>query len=286
MGTTLRIPKSATPAILAALVSQHNADREGRVSTSIHYTSTPEGGVGDYENQSATVLSVAAANITIDVDGIVDEQATVTSADEYSGEDIAEDATWTEPDYIVATLTGVGAFVADSTITLTGTYLGEAVTDELTVVGTDGETIEGAQLFDPNSVSLVAVEAQADTDGTIALGRGMVPELMARANRLKGVINEHFEDTLAHATAVSAEVETASATTLATANTLATALKTAYGTHLSESNVHPNDDSTNTIAAADATTIATLLALLNEMRVDVAAHIAASLGGGGHIGLV
>jgi hypothetical protein len=286
MGTTLRIPKSADHAILAALVSQHNADREGRVSTNIHYTATPEGGVGDFENQSATVLSVAAANIVIDVDGIVDEQDTVTSADTYSGTDIIEDDTWEEPDYLVATCTGVGAFTSSSTITITGTYLGSAVTDVLTITGTDGETVYGDQLFDANSVTLVAVEAQADTDGSIALGRAMVPELIVRANRLKGVINEHFEDTLAHATAVSAEVETDAATTLATANTLATALKAAYTTHLTASNVHPNNDATNTIAANDATTIATLIGLLNEMRVDVAAHIASALGGGGHIELI
>jgi hypothetical protein len=256
------------------------------VSTNIHYTATPEGGVGDLGNPSPTVLSVAAANIVIDVDGIVDEQDTVADADSYSGEDIAEDATWTEPDYLVATCTGVGAFTSSSTITVTGTYLGEAVSDVLTITGTDGETIYGDQLFDANSITLVSVEAQADTDGTIALGRSMAPELIVRANRLKGVINEHFEDSLAHASAVSAAVTTANATSLATANTLATALKTAYGTHLSESNVHANDDATNTISAANATTIATLIALLNEMRVDVAAHIASALGGGGHIELV
>ena len=38
----------------------------------------------------------------------------------------------------------------------------------------------------------------------------------------------------------------------ASAITLANALKAAYNTHLSESNVHFNNDGTNTVAAANA----------------------------------
>ena len=286
MGTTYKIPATAMHAVLKTLVALYNADREAAVSTSIHYTTTPRGGIGDLENPSApTALAVTGAAVAIDVDATVDETATVTSDDAYSGDAILTDATWDEPDYLVLTCDGEGAFTAGSTVTVTGTYLGAAVSDVLTIVGANGETVYGDQLFDPNSVTAVAVAAQADTDGTIAIGRAKFPEAAALANEIKGVVNAHFADTVAHDTAVSAQVTTADATSLATAYALASALKTAYVAHLSASNVHANNDETNTIAAAAATTIATLNALVNELRADVTAHIAASLAGS-HIELV
>lgn len=92
-------------------------------------------------------------------------------------------------------------------------------------------------------------------------------------NELKSDLNLHFADTIAHNTAVSAAVTTAAATDLTTAVALANALKSAYGTHLSASNVHFTNDSTNTIAAANATDQTTLNTLLNEFKGDLNAHM-------------
>lgn len=103
---------------------------------------------------------------------------------------------------------------------------------------------------------------------------------VALANDLKTKINIHFADTFAHDTAVSAAVATADATDEATAITLANALKAAFNTHLSASNVHHNNDGTNTVAAADASDAGTLNTLLNEMKGDYNAHIVSSPAGG------
>jgi len=286
MSASYKLPKTATPAILALLVAQHNAIREAAVSSNIHYTTTPRGGATDLENIAAPVaLAVTGAAPVINVDAIVDAAPTILTADTYSGAEILTDTTWLEPDFLVLTCAGTGAFTPSSTVTATGTYLGAAVTDVLTITGANGETVYGDQLFDPNSVTLFAVEGQADTDGTIDIGRAQVPECCDLANEILGIINVHFADTLAHATAVSAQLTTPLATTLATANTLASAIRTAYTTHLSASNVHPNNDGTNTLSAGAATTIPTLIALLTELRTDLTAHIAASLAGS-HIDLV
>jgi hypothetical protein len=92
-------------------------------------------------------------------------------------------------------------------------------------------------------------------------------------NEVKRKLNVHYADTLAHATAVSAAIATADATTLATAITLAEAIRTSYTAHLSASNVHANNDSTNTISAATATTEATLVTLVNELKEEYDDHI-------------
>lgn len=96
---------------------------------------------------------------------------------------------------------------------------------------------------------------------------------IALANALKAAINRHFADDYAHNSALSAVVSTADATSLATAITLANALKAAYTTHLSASNVHFNNDGTNTVAADDATDQTTINTLLNELKGDFNAHV-------------
>lgn len=92
-------------------------------------------------------------------------------------------------------------------------------------------------------------------------------------NEMKGVINRHFSDTLAHDSAVSAQIATADATDGATAITLVNALKADYNTHRTASNVHFNNDSTNVVTNADATDTATTSTLANEIKGDVNAHI-------------
>jgi hypothetical protein len=102
---------------------------------------------------------------------------------------------------------------------------------------------------------------------------------VALANDLKRVINLHFADAVAHDSALSAAVATASATALASAITLANALKAAFNTHLSASDVHFNNDSTNTVAATNASDQSSLNTLLNEMKGDVNAHIVSAPAG-------
>jgi galactitol-specific phosphotransferase system IIB component len=94
-------------------------------------------------------------------------------------------------------------------------------------------------------------------------------------NQLKGVTDRHFVDTRAHNTAVSAVTTLADATDLTTAIALANDIKSRYNTggHVNGSNIHFNNDSTNTIAAANATDQTTLDTLLNELKTDVNAHI-------------
>ncbi|UOF77391.1 hypothetical protein [Caudoviricetes sp.] len=115
------------------------------------------------------------------------------------------------------------------------------------------------------------------TNDTPALSIGAAPTDTATAisfsNSLKGLLNRHFADTRAHNSAVTAAMSTADATDLTTAIALGIAQKTAVNAHLTESNVHFNNDGTNGIAAADATNITTLIALLTELRTDVGAHI-------------
>lgn len=98
-------------------------------------------------------------------------------------------------------------------------------------------------------------------------------------NAIKAAMNLHFADDLAHNTALSSAVATADATDLATGITLGNALKSALNTHLTASNVHFNNDGTNSVAATNASDQSTLNTLLNEMKGDINAHIAGAPAG-------
>lgn len=109
----------------------------------------------------------------------------------------------------------------------------------------------------------------------------------ALGNDLLRVANEHFKDTYAHSSAVSAALALTLAvdTTLAAGpqlvavEALANALKAAVNTHYTAAGVNFNNDVTNTIAAATATDQATSNTLLNELRTKLPLHIAAALAG-------
>lgn len=123
---------------------------------------------------------------------------------------------------------------------------------------------------DPPVATVLSITAAAPT--TLATR-------VALANDVKRVLNEHFKDDLAHDSDVSDQIATAAATDEATAITLANACKDAYEAHRTESNVHFNNDATNTIAAADASDTGSLDTLLAELKTDINAHIAAALAG-------
>lgn len=125
-------------------------------------------------------------------------------------------------------------------------------------------TTDKSNGYQAPTVTPLAVTAANATD---------TPTAVALVNQTKSVINQHFADTLAHDTAVSAAIATADATDEASAITLANATKAAWNTHCAEASVHFNNDGTNTIAAADATNASSLNTLANETKGDVNAHI-------------
>ncbi len=118
---------------------------------------------------------------------------------------------------------------------------------------------------------------------TTLSGTGAANEALAIAatNELMYVYQFHIRDTVAHIIAQAAEPVLVKATSLATAYTLATAIKADYATHIADTDMHPNADSTNTVAAADATTLGSLQTLVNEMKNTTAlkAHMADALAG-------
>ena len=99
-------------------------------------------------------------------------------------------------------------------------------------------------------------------------------------NELKGVLNVHFPDALAHKSAVSAVITTANATDLATGITLGVAERTAYEAHRTASNVHFTNDTVNVATYTDTpTTEANLVSLANDLKTQINAHITSALAG-------
>lgn len=86
---------------------------------------------------------------------------------------------------------------------------------------------------------------------------------LAAANNLMAIYLLHIADTLAHKAAWATPV-LVKATSLATAITLANAIKADHNNHIGDTSSHYNADATNTIAATDATTLASLQTMLNE----------------------
>lgn len=107
---------------------------------------------------------------------------------------------------------------------------------------------------------------------------------VALANDIKRVLNAHYADMSAHKSVQSAAITTADAVvgdSYVKAFALANACKTSFNTggHINTSNVHHNNDGTNTITAAAATDTTTLDALLTELKSDINAHILLGLAG-------
>lgn len=97
---------------------------------------------------------------------------------------------------------------------------------------------------------------------------------VALANQIKQIVNRHFADAVAHDSELSEAITTADATDDATALTLANAEKAAINAHLDETDVHYNDDTVNDVTNDDATNTTTTNTLLNEMKINVNAHVA------------
>jgi hypothetical protein len=118
----------------------------------------------------------------------------------------------------------------------------------------------------PTVTRVTVTAATASSEGTS----------VTLANDIKAALNLHFADSVAHSTALSAAIATADATDVTTAITLGNACKAAFNTHRTESNVHFNNDSTNAVAATNASDQSSLNTLLNEMKGDINAHLASA----------
>lgn len=98
---------------------------------------------------------------------------------------------------------------------------------------------------------------------------------LALAKQLRTVYLFHLADTLAHKV-VDTPPALSEPTDLATAITFANALKADYNTHRASTTYHHNADSTNAVSSSDASDQASLNTLLNEIKTDLAAHIASA----------
>lgn len=133
--------------------------------------------------------------------------------------------------------------------------------------------VEQPGAFDSPVETVAAVDAAAASD---------LPTLVALTNELTSKYAAHAADDLAHDIADTVNVTavaTPVATDLATAIVRLNALKADLNGHHSETGVHPNDDVTNVIAAADASDQGSGQTLANEMRTDLFAHIASQSAG-------
>src|SRR5262249_24986790 len=100
---------------------------------------------------------------------------------------------------------------------------------------------------------------------------------VALVNEIRAVYNFHCSDALAlpataveagHAPAVAAHAPSADDPGLAGAIAPANDIKAKYNTHRASTSFHFNADSTNTITSADATDLASLETLANELKTD------------------
>lgn len=108
-----------------------------------------------------------------------------------------------------------------------------------------------------------------------------LPTAIVLVNQERVILNQHFADEVSHDTAVSAAVTDPDAFDQTSAEVLANAIKAAYNTHRTEANVHFNPDAANVVAAADASDLATLQTLVDEIKADLNAHITGALAGNG-----
>lgn len=157
-------------------------------------------------------MTFANAAELADADGIKESIATDTSAATYSGVDLDGTSTvgvvgtqtferlasWPT----VSASSAAGAYTDASEVVFTGTWGGEIVTRTATIVGTDGNaTFIADGPLDLGSVTSIAVDAQADTDGAFTFGwSGVGPRkgrswvLIAREAVAAGALDVEFSN--------------------------------------------------------------------------------------------
>lgn len=93
-------------------------------------------------------------------------------------------------------------------------------------------------------------------------------------NQILGVYSFHMADTLSHKVTGVALASYVPASTLAQAITKANDVKSKYNTHRASTTYHYTADGTNVVTAADATIQSELNTLLNDIKVQLIAHVA------------
>lgn len=144
---------------------------------------------------------------------------------------------------------------------------------------------------DPNYASLVAdfnaLKVVLGAGATFHLDKSEVtvhvaasatdlPTAIALLQECMGVYDFHFVDTLAHQAADTHALagDLRSVKDLTTAEAAANDLKAKFNLHIASTAAHYNADSTNTIATANATDLASLEALVNAIESALNAHMA------------
>lgn len=112
---------------------------------------------------------------------------------------------------------------------------------------------------------------------TVADAAATLATVITLANQEINVLDVHFLDTYAHLAADTTNDmgldDLASDASQSVTNTRLNAIKTACLAHVSQGGVHFHDDVTNTIAAANATDLASSITLANAIKVFLNAHI-------------
>lgn len=118
-----------------------------------------------------------------------------------------------------------------------------------------------------------------------------LPSAVALVNQEKAVYEYHRKDAgvvspVAHKTLDATNVESVANANpnagdggLAGAIALANDIKTQFNAHLTQSTVHYNNDATNTVAASNATDLASLETLVNAIKTALNAHMASAPSG-------
>lgn len=143
-------------------------------------------------------------------------------------------------------------------------------------------TPAGVKFHLDTSDETVTAAVASDLATSLTLVNELADVFYGPASTTSSPFPGHALDALAHVAADStngALTAARPATSLATAITLANEIKADYNAHLTQSGVHLNNDSTNTISSSNASDQSSLNTLLNELRTNMAAHIASAVAG-------
>lgn len=125
-----------------------------------------------------------------------------------------------------------------------------------------GSGVEHSSADSTNTIAAAPPDNSDDFDGILAV-------LVEVADELE----DHVEDAAYHNAAMSVTYTVAAyPAAVSTAFTRANAFKSGHNSHITDTALHESSDGTNGIAASNATTIATYIALAAEIYTDQTAH--------------
>ncbi len=130
---------------------------------------------------------------------------------------------------------------------------------------------------DPASITLTTLQVTAATASSL-------PTSITLTNNIIGVLSTHMADAHAHLLADATNNPTVdgyiAAIDLTTVKTNLNACKALFNAHLTQTNVHPNNDTANSVSTANATDQTTANNLANALKTAINAHISAGKSGG------